>query len=79
VSSAVRNAATPQNAGFLLQYEIKYRPSLKAARPADGFLLLFDQGNRAARKVPFREPIKNAAFGKAGVLLARVVAITKNR
>ncbi len=39
----------------VLQYKLKYSPSLEVARPADGFLLLFDQENDAAREVLLRE------------------------
>lgn len=40
----------------VLQYKLKFSPSLAAARPVDGFLLLFDQENDAAREVLLQEP-----------------------
>jgi hypothetical protein len=40
----------------VLQYKLKYSPSLKVARPDDGFLLLFDQANHLARGILLREP-----------------------
>ncbi|MGO8754163.1 MAG: GNAT family N-acetyltransferase [Gallionellaceae bacterium] len=40
----------------VLQFKLKYSPSLEVARPDDGFLLLFDQENDEAREVLLREP-----------------------
>ena len=40
----------------VLQYKLKFSPSLKLARPGDGFLLLFDQEDNAAREILLREP-----------------------
>jgi hypothetical protein len=39
----------------VLQYKLKYSPSLAVARPDDGFLLLFNQENDAAREILLRE------------------------
>ncbi len=39
----------------VLRYKLKFSPSIKAARPADGFLLLFDRENDAAREILLRE------------------------
>ena len=41
----------------VLQYKLKFSPSLAVARPTDGFLLLFDQENQAAREILLREPL----------------------
>jgi GNAT acetyltransferase-like protein len=40
----------------VLQYKLKFCPSLTVARPTDGFLLLFNQDNDAAREILLREP-----------------------
>lgn len=40
----------------VLQYKLKFHPSLTVARPNDGFLLLFNHENDAAREVLLREP-----------------------
>ena len=39
----------------VLQYKLKYSPTLEVARPDDGYLLLFDQQNDAAREILLRE------------------------
>jgi len=39
----------------VLQYKLKYGPTLEIARPDDGYLLLFEQGNVAARETLLRE------------------------
>lgn len=39
----------------VLQYKLKYSPSLTVARPDDGFLLLYDKENDAAREILLRE------------------------
>ena len=41
----------------VLQYKLKFGPRLRMARSHDGFLLLFDRDNEAARETLLREPL----------------------
>ena len=41
----------------VVQYKLKFSPQLRAVRPNDGFLLLFDRDNEAARETLLREPV----------------------